>query len=433
MSREKEQRRLERARDVGVLKSGRYVRLGKPDRTVPKILQRNLYEHAFAIMGTDPRFREWARAFFWSYQPVFDDLELCVSVNRLVGLPQFGIKTDVLAAQFVKGVDGVSRQVTSSPSLHARADHSRLAAAIMVCFGLKLGLSGREIATGALGALLHDIGHPAFGHDLDDILVALGRPNHEARGARIICSDPDIEESLKMAGVETEAVLAVIREEGQLGRLQNIADTLSYVVLDSQLYGEPVGPDVSFITRVIGSVEAVEDECYRVNDPEPISRLINWRADLYRDVYGVFQQRIVAHVLRNFYRTAINLGMFEVVDFERGTDAEIKARLPFVVREAKARGILPVWFDSVSNLAFGFFDGLVRWRVETCLSEPEAQAVLNRLSPDELATSVLIKPWDYRKKTYRVIDSDGHRRNLAAPKSHIPEHMKQWHVLYYPN
>ena len=429
MSREKDARALRRARDQGVLDSGLYIEIGKNDLPIPEIMTRSLEQLTLAILVDALDLQVRAHAFFERFGPAFDDLELCASVNRMLGLPQFGIKADLLQAQYISGPDGITHQVTSSPSLHTRTHHCCFTAAIMIAFGLRLNLDEHDIATGAFGALLHDIGHSAFGHDMDDILVKMGRPSHEERGYRIIRLDPDVQESFEMARVDTEEVIAVIEEHGQLGRLENIADTLSYVVLDSQVMNMQPKANLEFVWQLIKSVQGIKGKQYLVDDLEPLRKLVLWRADLFRDVYATAHNRIAAHVLRNFYQTTIELGMFSLRDFESGTDSEIKMRLPYAVQQHDQ---LPTWFSELTGLAFGFFDQLSCWQQRACESEAEAQRVLNSLDRKVLDTAFVITPSDYRRKTYQAITPDGQVHDVQAPASHVSEFYKKWYVMYLP-
>jgi len=429
MSRQKDARALRRARDQGVLESGLYISLGKPDLQIPEIMTWSLEQLTMGIIVEAPDLQIGAERFFEHYGPAFADLELCVSVNRMLGLPQFGIKTDLLQAQCISCPDGTTHQVTSSPALHTRTHHCCFTAAIMIAFGLRLDLDEHNIATGAFGALLHDIGHSAFGHDMDDILVKMGRPSHEERGYRIIRLDPDVQESLEIAGVDTEEVIAIIEEHGQLGRLENIADTLSYVILDNQMMHMQPEADLYFAWQLIETVQGIKDKQYIVDNLRPLRKLVLWRADLFRDVYATAHNRIAAHVLRNFYQATIELGMFSLKDFELGTDGEIKRRLPYVVQQHDQ---VPAWFSEVTSLAFGFFDQLDCWQQRACESEAEAQEVLNGLDRITLATAFIITPFDYRRKTYQTITPDGRVNDIQAPASHVSDFFKKWYVMYLP-
>jgi len=259
----------------------------------------------------------------------------------------------------------------------------------------------------------------------------MGHPNHEERGIKVIQTDEDIHESFDLAEVETDDVVRVIREEGLLGQLMSVADTLSYVVLDSHV--TPLVSTIPFelIWQVVGSIDGVEDDRYRVSSIDPLLKLVWHRADLYRDLYAAYPNRISAFVLRNFYRATIELNVFSAQDFIQGTDGDIKMLLPFKLQDPQVQARLPDWFSAVRDMAFGFFWTPDRWQHLRLNSEVKARAVLNRLNQSELDTSVLIPPFDYRRKTYRVIELvDGDKVDLQAPESHVTGEHLLWHVLY---
>ncbi len=430
MSFEKEMRRIQKARDAGLTR----IALGADEtrQGLPGLVPGGFEQMVLDILPPDPVLADRARNFLQAFILASADLELCPMVNRMIGLHQFGIKTDVMSAGFAADSNGSVSQVTSSPFLYSRFEHSRFTAAIMVIFGLKLGFDFHNIMVGALAALLHDIGHPAFGHDIDDLLVSLGRPTHEDRGIQIIRSDADIQESFSLVGVSVDEVVAVIKEQGALGRLQSIADTLSYVVMDSNIVPNLPDVPVSFIWELAEAIESVDADRFFVKTAEPLRKLVVCRADMFRDFYVAPLHRIAAHSLRNFYKITIELGMLKPRDFEEGTDATIKITLTKKIQEARAAGLLPRWFSTVHSLAFGFFDEINRWRRLSFDEQTDAMALLNRLKPDELATAVVIEPFDYRRKAYPVVDNAGRCFEVQAPESHLSDEHKGWYVLYYP-
>lgn len=429
MSTRKDMLRLMRARD-SVLNEHNSISLKPDDLYIPEILTRSFDAQVTAILPQAEALVDKARNYLTAFAPTYEDLTLCWSVERLIGLPQFGIKADMFANEWLNRDAPV--QVLSVPSLHSRWNHSQFAGAIMFAFGLHLGLSFEQIATGTLGALLHDLGHPAFGHDLDDILVGLGRPDHEERGQAKLREDKEIHESLEFLDIDVEDVIQVIQERGALGRMQNIADTLSYVVLDSCVAAPVEEVPVAFVWEVLSSVEGIEGTQYRVNDPEPITQLVNLRANMYRDLYWAYPSRIAAHVLRNLYQFLVEKNLISPEYLESATDNDVKSLVGTKLSELARTGQLPDWVDSTWALSLGFYDELDKWRILEFKTKAEAEQALARRSSAELASSVMIEPGDYRKKAYQVITPDGVEQSVQAPLSHIPEIYKKWYVLYYP-
>jgi len=429
MSECKDWLRLYRASNLGAHERGEVLELKDDDGFIPEILSWSLERIVFEILPDDKVLHGAAAYFLQHFLPAYEDLKLCQSVNRMMGLPQFGIKTDLVRNAYTNR--NVPFQASSIPSVHTRWNHCKFVAAVMIAFGVRFKLDFDLIALGAISALLHDVGHPAFGHDLDDILVSLGRQDHEARSQTIVLYNSEIRESLDLLEIDSEDVVKVISEEGGLGRLQNIADTLGYVVLDSQvtLNVDPI--PIGFIWEVIESVDGVRGDQYLVNNTVPIEKLINYRADMFRDVYSNGSARIAAHVLRNFYRALIEYELFVPEEFERDSDGWIKMVLPHRLQVRQSDRDLPGWFRSAMNLAFGFTDELQKWNQFAYNNQLAVELARDGLTLEQLTSRVVIPPSDYRKKTYVVIDPDGVEHKLQAPESHIPETHKRWYVLYH--
>jgi len=84
--------------------------------------------------------------------------------------------------------------------------------------GVRFSRSGRELAL--VAALLHDIGHCAFSHTLEGVLI----DSHEHMGARLLREEPELKRLLKGRG---PAVAALLAGKGRTSEARVIHDLLS--------------------------------------------------------------------------------------------------------------------------------------------------------------------------------------------------------------
>jgi HD superfamily phosphohydrolase len=108
--------------------------------------------------------------------------------------------------------------------------------------GARFSRSGRELALAA--ALLHDIGHCAFSHTLEGVLIA----SHEHMGARLLLEEPELK---RILGKRGPALVSLLAGKGRTAEAQVIHDLLSsqldvdrldYLVRDAHYTGVNSGP-----------------------------------------------------------------------------------------------------------------------------------------------------------------------------------------------
>jgi hypothetical protein len=118
--------------------------------------------------------------------------------------------------------------------------------------GVRFSRAGRELASAA--GLLHDVGHCAFSHTLEGVLIG----NHERMGARLLREDPGLKAVLKAKAPQVAALI----EGGALGREGRIIhdllssqldmDRLDYMVRDAHYTG--VNSGQVDLDRIIASL-----------------------------------------------------------------------------------------------------------------------------------------------------------------------------------
>lgn len=84
--------------------------------------------------------------------------------------------------------------------------------------GVRFSRSGRELAL--VAALLHDIGHCAFSHTLEGVLIG----SHEALGTRLLTEEPELK---RLLGARGPAVAGLLAGKGRKPEARIIHDLLS--------------------------------------------------------------------------------------------------------------------------------------------------------------------------------------------------------------
>ncbi len=179
------------------------------------------------------------------------------------------------------------------PSMNStRFEHSLgvLYLADVVADHLDVGNHERE--TLRVAGLLHDVGHAAFSHTTDDILMSFGC-THEENAIHIILKT-EISKILKTNGIKPKEVVDLITGKGALGKIISSeidVDRMDYLIRDSHYAGVAYG--VIDLERIIESMRIVDDELVVVKDGlEAVESLLINRNMMYQTVYRHHTKRI---------------------------------------------------------------------------------------------------------------------------------------------
>lgn len=309
-----------------------------------RLMQMTCEEHVYRIIGDDDELRERAETVFKLLREFVLWLEQEPLVHRLSGLRQLSLHRD--------------RNGSLYP--HNRLQHSRMVAANAIVFALMRKASLVEVATCYFAAMLHDVGHSAWSHQMDEFLVHHGVPNHETRGQTRIAQDPRFVNIFKSTNVESGNVVQVMKEAGEFGMCQSLADTLAYVELDSHLVGKPIPEQFAFalITSVIGVRKRNDRFLYEMSDSTMVQELLNRRAKLHHDVYGGGLADFFVEGVKHLMNWLVKQRLMTLVDFVEMADAELDARLAFVMSGEDA----PKWIASIYKILQGNKDEVdVSW------------------------------------------------------------------------
>lgn len=350
------------------------------------------------------------------------DLEDSPALSRLHGLQQFGIKRDPGRVRTAQG-----EVVVTAPYLHTRGMHVRLVASHAIACASTLDLPFRDVATVAMAGYLHDVGHSAFSHDADHFLVRRGRPSHEARGLAIVARDQDIHETLSLLPITRADVESAMQERGETGELLKICDTAAYVLHDGLMTGTPPRTTAWQIMKSLEAVSRIG--ICKIRDPAPLQNLLIARAELSRDVYYTFANKLAAAALHIVLDGLERLGLLTYEDLEAGTDGSIERRFTRVFNNPDVS--VPSALHSASRLAHGVLSELHAWTEHRFPSKEAMHAFLGQRSPEAVRTAILVEPFDFTKKEIAVRLRSGHIDYLRAPAALLTPTDKLWFVFLH--
>jgi hypothetical protein len=225
---------------------------------------------------------------------------------------------------------------------HTRDLHSLTVAAHALALGVKAECSEEDLLRLVLAALCHDLGHPALGHDADDLLVELGRPSHEARGMELILRDSQLGTIFRFCGVEPREIAEIVQEKSRLGRILSLADTLGYLRLDTRMMQIPLEDD--FGSEVVNAFLGTTDDALIVGDASPFERILEVRASMYSQVYCQETASAVKAFFRQTAKTLLELGILTYDELESGVDASLLRRMTRLVEKGSSE--IPVLNDA---------------------------------------------------------------------------------------
>lgn len=217
---------------------------------------------------------------------------------------------------------------------HTRDLHSLSVAAHALVLGVKAECSDEDLLRLVLAALCHDLGHPALGHDSDDLLVELRRPSHEARGMELILRDSQLGTIFRYCGIDPREIAEILKERSHLGRILSLADTLGYLRLDTRMMRIPLEDE--FGSNVVNAFLGSTDDALIVSDISPFERVLAVRAAMYSQVYCQETAMAVKEFFRQTAKALIELGLLVFDDLEQGVDAPLLRRMTRLVEKGSS-------------------------------------------------------------------------------------------------
>jgi len=392
--------------------------------TLPNTPDSIVDRHALEIVRPSPSAGRYVNAFFRAHGPAIDDLRATAAFRRLEGISQLGLKrgTRGVPATMVPFCDGRESESTALGPFD-RTQHSERVCATMVAFCALHEVPFDDALHGAVGALFHDLGHPAFSHTIEPVLARRGLPDHEETGRRIVREDREIQAAFAKHGIDTERVVAVIREHGDIGLRQKLCDTCAYLVHDSVVSGFPIGD--TFVADVLRSVRAVEAGAFVVDDPSALRRFLERRLAMTSDLYEHPLNRLNSLFVCEIVEWLVDNGYLEAPSLALLCDAHVLAALSDAVTSGA-----PAWVVSACLFVRGDATQICHWAISERASEPDATESAALPMPGR--PRFLLPPIDLAGKALPVRRHDEDSiRIIRCSAEDRPYHHKLWYVIAY--
>ncbi len=213
-----------------------------------------------------------------------------------------GVAADLLDTPAVQRLRSISQLGTASlvyPSAnHTRFEHS-LGVYHLACEALEhLAVAGPQAERVQAAALLHDVGHGPFSHNVEDVLHRhTGKYHDDVEG---LLASGQVGETLRDHDVDPSAVAALVAGEGEFGQLVSgelDVDRMDYLVRDAHHTGVPYGTiDTGRLVRELTFVDG--ELVLSDNNVQTAESLLVARALMNPTVYSQHAARISKSMLR---------------------------------------------------------------------------------------------------------------------------------------
>ena len=223
-------------------------------------------------------------------------------------------------------VDGVARELLDTPAVqrlrrirqlgtvhlvypsanHTRFEHS-LGVYHLACRALaELGIAGRSGAHLRAAAILHDIGHAPYSHNIESIIFRRTGSYHD--DVLQLLEGGAIGSVLRAHDLEPDVIAGLIKGEGRYGQLisgELDVDRMDYLVRDAHHTGVPYGTIDH--TRLLKELRFVDGQLVlAAGNVQTAESLLLARALMNPTVYNHHVARISKRMLRHAVRTLLD-------------------------------------------------------------------------------------------------------------------------------
>ncbi len=190
-----------------------------------------------------------------------------------------------------------------------------------------LGVEGQQAERVRAAALLHDVGHAPYSHNVEELLHRHTGKYHD--DVADLVGSGEVARTLSEHGLNPDRVADLVAGEGELGQLVSgelDVDRMDYLVRDAHHTGVPYGTiDHNRLVRELRFVDGdlVLDE----GNVQTAESLLLARALMNPTVYGHHVARIAKAMLRRGAERLIDAGETTAADLRRMDDYELRVAL----------------------------------------------------------------------------------------------------------
>lgn len=205
------------------------------------------------------------------------------------------------------------RQLGTAYLVYPSANHTRFEHSLGVYHLAEkaldnLGIEGRERDEVRAAALLHDVGHPPFSHNVEDVVERrTGKRHDDVRDL----FEGGIAGVLESRGLDVERIAGLVKGRGKLGQLVSgelDVDRMDYLVRDAHHTGVPYGTIDN--TRLVLELDFVDDELVLgEGNVQTAEALLVGRALMHPTVYNHHVARISKTMLKRATTRLIESGV----------------------------------------------------------------------------------------------------------------------------
>lgn len=205
------------------------------------------------------------------------------------------------------------RQLGTAYLVYPSANHTRFEHSLGVYHLAEkalenLGIGGDERDRVKAAALLHDVGHPPFSHNVEEVIEDKTGKRHDDV---MDVFEGKIAQILDDWGVDVDDVAGLVKGEGKLGQLVSgelDVDRMDYLVRDAHHTGVPYGTIDN--NRLVLELDFVEDELVLgEGNVQTAEALLIARALMHPTVYNHHVARISKTMLKRATRRLIESGV----------------------------------------------------------------------------------------------------------------------------
>ena len=235
---------------------------------------------------------------------------------------------DTPAVQRLRGIKQLGTVSLVYPSAnHTRFEHS-LGVYHLACEALEhLGIEGAQAERVRAAAMVHDVGHGPFSHNLEELTYRRTGRYHD--DVHELLASGQVGEVLREHGLDSEAIADLVAGEGRFGQLVSgelDVDRMDYLVRDAHHTGVPYGTiDHGRLVRELTFVDG--ELVLREGNVQTAESLLVARALMNPTVYSHSVARLSKAMLRRAGERLLESGHVDAMELMRMDDHDLVVAL----------------------------------------------------------------------------------------------------------